>query len=266
MEGRTTRYVWDGNVVVHAATEGEPLITWEFEPNGFTPIAKVEGEKKYSVVTDHLGAPTALLDEAGNLAWNAQLDLYGVAHMEVEKTTCQWRWPGQYDDAETGLYYNRFRYYDPISGSYISQDPIGLCGGLNAYAYTRDPSQWFDPFGLTSCKAVTNKRNKALREFSNTYFRTGDTLLLLTRESLEHILRRHHPRFWDKSVKTTQTFFGKNQTVGDILSLIDDTIRANRNQILQAGAQTEYHIEHVVDGSKYVLGVMRGHIGKFYTK
>jgi RHS repeat-associated protein len=120
--------------------------------SSFAPIAKVEGERRYGVVTDHLGAPRALFDEAGQIAWKAQLDLYGVARTDVMRTGCPWRWPGQYEDEETGLYYNRFRYYDPDAGRYISQDPIGLAGGLSAYAYTGDPFAAVDPLGLSGCR------------------------------------------------------------------------------------------------------------------
>ncbi|MFE8604972.1 RHS repeat-associated core domain-containing protein [Archangium violaceum] len=66
----------------------------------------------------------------------------------VVRSLRPWRWPGQYEDEETGLYYNRFRYYDPSTGQYISQDPIGLLGGLDPYAYTDDPLTHVDPFGL----------------------------------------------------------------------------------------------------------------------
>jgi RHS repeat-associated protein len=147
--GKTTLYVWDGNDLVHEVREGEALVTWEFEPGTFAPVAKVEGEKRYGVVTDHLGAPKVLLDEAGKLAWKAQLDVYGVAQIAVEKTRCPWRWPGQYEDEETGLYYNRFRYYDPESGRYVSQDPIGLNGGFALYGYAYDPIGSVDPLGLS---------------------------------------------------------------------------------------------------------------------
>lgn len=61
---------------------------------------------------------------------------------------CPFRYQGQYEDVETGLYYNRFRYYDPEAGSYISQDPAGLKGGWEFYAYVKDPCTWIDPFGL----------------------------------------------------------------------------------------------------------------------
>lgn len=93
-----------------------PSPPWVFEPGTFTPLAKIEGRKRYGVVSDHLGSPTMLATEAGRIAWRAQLDVYGVPREEEgvatadERTANPWRFPGQYEDAETGLYYNRFRY------------------------------------------------------------------------------------------------------------------------------------------------------------
>jgi RHS repeat-associated protein len=58
------------------------------------------------------------------------------------------RFRGQYLDRETGLHYNTFRYYDPDIGRFINQDPIGLLGGSNLYAYAPNPLIWIDPFGL----------------------------------------------------------------------------------------------------------------------
>jgi RHS repeat-associated protein len=83
-----------------------------------------------------------------------QLDLFGVPKEESseDREACPWRWPGQYEDREIGLYYNRFRYYDPALGQYISEDPIGLEGGLSTYAYVRDICAAFDLFGLSSCQ------------------------------------------------------------------------------------------------------------------
>jgi RHS repeat-associated protein len=146
--GKTTRFVWDGHHVVHELTGEGGRVTWVFEPGTFAPLAKAEGDERYGVVTDHLGTPKMMADEAGALAWKGQLDVYGVARNDVARTACPWRWPGQYEDPETGLYYNRFRYYDPETGRYISQDPIRLRGGLNLFAYTTDPLTWLDPFGL----------------------------------------------------------------------------------------------------------------------
>ncbi len=149
--GKTTEYAWDGHYLVHEITEGRETVTWEMEPGTFAPLAKIEGSKRYGVVTDHLGTPQLLVDEAGDVAWKAQLDVYGVARQEVRRTGCPWRWPGQYEDEETELYYNRFRYYDPEAGQYVSQDPIGLAGSLEIYHYPHDPLTGIDPFGLAEC-------------------------------------------------------------------------------------------------------------------
>jgi RHS repeat-associated protein len=74
-----------------------------------------------------------------------------VAVKEVEEVENNIRFQGQYFDEETGLHYNRFRYYNPNTGQFITQDPIGLLGGVNNYQYAPNPVGWVDPFGL-SCK------------------------------------------------------------------------------------------------------------------
>src|SRR5690606_7693453 len=68
-----------------------------------------------------------------------------VAAQQIEQPL---RFQGQYHDSETGLHYNRYRYYDPDIGRFISQDPIGLLGGINLYQYAPNPVGWVDPFGL----------------------------------------------------------------------------------------------------------------------
>lgn len=124
-------------------------LTWIFEPDSLAPLAKiVDGERWFSIVTDHLGTPSAMFDDSGRLAWRAELDLLGALRTGADAAACPFRFPGQYEDEETGLFYNRFRYYDPVGGVYISQDPLRLRGGLALYAYVRDALTAFDPFGL----------------------------------------------------------------------------------------------------------------------
>uniref|UniRef100_UPI00286F2439 RHS repeat-associated core domain-containing protein n=1 Tax=Anaerosporobacter sp. TaxID=1872529 RepID=UPI00286F2439 len=65
-----------------------------------------------------------------------------------EQTFIPFRFQGQYEDEEIGLYYNRFRYYSPEDGCYTQQDPIGLAGGIRLYGYVHDSNTWIDPFGL----------------------------------------------------------------------------------------------------------------------
>ncbi|MFD2909219.1 RHS repeat-associated core domain-containing protein [Flavobacterium ardleyense] len=110
----------------------------------------MRGEKKFSILADHLGTPTHLFSEQGDTIWEGSLDSYGKLRIDKgEIGSCPFRYQGQYEDLETGLYYNRFRYYDHEEGRYISQDPIGLISGEpNLYAYVQDPNGWVDVFGL----------------------------------------------------------------------------------------------------------------------
>src|SRR5690606_28553357 len=88
---------------------------------------------------------------------------YGeVASCEGEVGFIPFRFQGQYEDVETGLYYNRFRYYAPEEGMYISQDPIGLAGNNpNFYGYVLDSNVEVDIFGLDCRKAVkTNSKGQ----------------------------------------------------------------------------------------------------------
>ena len=87
---------------------------------------------------DHIGMPMALTDQTGQVAWAAKLDPWGNVLQEYNPQGMHQaiRQPGQHHDRETGLYYNRHRYYDPVVGSYVNQDPIGLMGGVNIYSYT----------------------------------------------------------------------------------------------------------------------------------
>jgi RHS repeat-associated protein len=126
------------------------LITWLFEPESFAPVAKLTGGERYSIVTDYLGTPCAMLDDAGRTVWSASVSIYGdLRNLVGDRHACPFRWPGQYEDQETGLYYNRFRYYDFSAGVFIRQDPVLLFGGPRLYSYVTDPFASTDVFGLT---------------------------------------------------------------------------------------------------------------------
>lgn len=99
---------------------------------------------------DHLGTPLALTDQQGNIAWAARLDPWGNVEEEYNPHNIDQaiRLPGQHHDQETGLYYNRHRYYDPRLGGYVNQDPIGWQGGISFYGYPVNPNLGIDPLGL----------------------------------------------------------------------------------------------------------------------
>ena len=157
----TFRFVWDGNVLLHETfkkdnSENTELTTWVFE--GFVPTAKLVNGKAYSIISDHLGTPILAVNSDGMEVWNRQLDIYGRVRKEYKHSSLgdevfpfvPFLYQGQYYDFETNLAYNRFRYYSPETGAYISQDPIGLAGGNpTLYGYVFDPNSWIDPLGLS---------------------------------------------------------------------------------------------------------------------
>ena len=118
-----------------------------FDENSFVPVVKLVGDKSYSILTDHLGTPYEAYDENGEKVWARELDPYGNA-IAGDSSFIPFLYQGQYYDEEIGLAYNRFRYYSPESGTYISQDPIRLAGGLAFYGYVMDCNGWVDVFGL----------------------------------------------------------------------------------------------------------------------
>lgn len=132
----------------------ENLVTWVFG-DGFVPRAKITKDGCYSIISDYLGTPVEAYDGNGNKVWERELDIYGrvkTGRNETgERNFIPFRFQGQYEDGETGLYYNRFRYYSPEEGCYTQQDPIGLAGGNpTLYGYVFNTLWELDPFGLWS--------------------------------------------------------------------------------------------------------------------
>lgn len=150
-------FVWDGDVVLHeirgngSGDAEADIVHWEFEPDGFAPISKMEDGNSYYCVNDVAGNPRELVGEDGELVWAALFTTWGEVHEErVSKVDCPIRFQGQWFDAETGLHYNRFRYYNSKVGRFVSLDPIRLSNGSNDYFYSINTTGWIDPFGLTS--------------------------------------------------------------------------------------------------------------------
>jgi RHS repeat-associated protein len=145
--------------------EDENAIRWIYEPGSFTPLARYEKGLLHYAVTDTVGRIQELMTEVGTIVWRGQQQLWGREEgiNQEAHPRCRLRFPGQYEDEESGLYYNRFRYYDCGTGQYLSADPVGLAGGLNTYAYVVNPLTWVDPLGLTGCCGQFASRNEAFR-------------------------------------------------------------------------------------------------------
>jgi RHS repeat-associated protein len=153
-----TNYLWAGDQLVQESRNNIKK-TYLYEPHSFKPVALVQDDEVYHYHLDHLGTPRELTNEQGKIVWKVRYKTYGnVALNECEEIENNIRFQGQYFDEETGLHYNRHRYYNPDTGQFINQDPIGLLGGINNYQYAPNPTGWVDPFGLT-CKDERRQRH-----------------------------------------------------------------------------------------------------------
>ncbi len=179
-------YRWDGDQLIgqqqyYADGSAAREVQWVYEPGSFRPLAQVEAQgdstQLHYIVTDLTGTARELCSEEGEIRWRGEQGLWG-AHREErrpiplrrylgdaanEEVYCELRYQGQLYDAETGLYYNRHRYYDAESGQYLSPDPIGLGGGIRPQGYVHNPLEWVDPLGLTEsvCKDASGRPLKS---------------------------------------------------------------------------------------------------------
>ena len=157
--GVTTDYLYNakgervvkqvGSVIIHyhydpagqliAETSESGAVIREYVYLGRERLAAIDpsanGGTVYFIHTDHLGTPIILTNESSVTVWKARHEPFGATNQTVNSVIFNLRFPGQYYDAETGLYYNYFRDYDPQIGRYFQTDPIGQIGGINLYSY-----------------------------------------------------------------------------------------------------------------------------------
>lgn len=103
----------------------------------------------YHYHVDPNGCPTRLTDKIGRVVWSASYNAWGsISDEHAQQIQNLLRFQGQYYDIETDLHYNRYRYYEPVLGQFVSRDPLGLLAGENFYRYAPNPIAWADPLGL----------------------------------------------------------------------------------------------------------------------
>jgi RHS repeat-associated protein len=120
-----------------------------FRPSTFEPLA-IAAESVHYYETGASGLPHAVLREDGSAIWRGRFDALGqLVDAPVNEVEQPLRLQGQYFDSETDLAYNRFRYYDGHTGSFVSQDPLGQRAGPNPYSYADNVWGWVDVFGLS---------------------------------------------------------------------------------------------------------------------
>ncbi|WP_340618968.1 RHS repeat domain-containing protein, partial [Xenorhabdus entomophaga] len=173
--GERTTYLWDGDVpaeireyrhnrlhcIRHLVFDGWQLLAQQVQfftlnPENRSELIAGDIRTQYAVCAP-TGEPLALFDPQGHRVWRQPpQSLYGLrlgVSGENAALNPGLKFAGQWLDEESGLVYNRFRYYSPVAGQYLTPDPIGLLGGENPYAYVSNPASWIDPLGLAKVKA-----------------------------------------------------------------------------------------------------------------
>jgi RHS repeat-associated protein len=132
---KKTTFTWDGDRLLSDRAPGEQPREFVHYPGSFVPFAAIEGNGTIRYYNnDVAGLPQEVRDEEGNILWQARYDaLERVVRSKGSKRRFDnpIRLQGQYYDEELGLCYNRHRYYDPETCSFISKDPLGLAAGTN---------------------------------------------------------------------------------------------------------------------------------------
>ena len=163
----TTYFLWSGDTLLAEYNASGVLQRRYLYAAGFAPVQvhDIAGATTtaYDVHTDHLDTPRLLTSSTGAVVWSSHHEPFGKAHIASDPDgdgthlAFPLRFPGQYEDSETGLHYNRHRYYDPQIGRYLSPDPLGQADGTHLYQYAQgDPLSTIDPLGLISGKTLVN--------------------------------------------------------------------------------------------------------------
>ena len=173
-----TRFVWDGSRLLQEVYARGRYTYVYADQDSYEPLAQIHnytnaGFETYQEINyfhcDQIGIPREMTDKDGRLLWFGDYDGWGRLDSETNITGAHqpFRLQNQYCDAETGLHYNFFRYYDPNSGRFVTQDPIKYLGSANFYTYAFNITNWIDFLGLNPFKVysrlrqIFNKANKA---------------------------------------------------------------------------------------------------------
>lgn len=155
IDGARTFFVWDGNVL---AADVTPSGSREFlyRRKSAEPVLCIERAQQQAngrclyFVTDDNGCPRRVVSISGRVEWAAIYGAFGKAvSIQAKGFDNPLRLQGQYADSATGLHFNRHRFFDPDTGTFVSPDPLGLNAGSDPYRFAPNVWNWIDPLGLT---------------------------------------------------------------------------------------------------------------------
>ncbi|MBK8164193.1 MAG: hypothetical protein IPK65_13970 [Gammaproteobacteria bacterium] len=180
VSGTSTLYIYDeqGQLIGEYDNTGTAINETVYLDT--QPVGILRSSAAYYVHTDQLNTPRAITDSANTIIWRWDSDPFGTTAANEDPDansvtfTYNLRFPGQYYDQESGLSYNYFRDYDPVTGRYVESDPIGQWGGVNTYLYVNANTISFaDPYGLYPGEDIIEFIPDAIGadiDFSQNYF------------------------------------------------------------------------------------------------
>ena len=218
---------------------------WQYVPSGIVTqdvLDNVEKAKQplvkiYHYHNNHLGTPQELSDEKGDVVWLSYDRAWGGSFDSIYKQQFidnfamtanelqPFKFQGQSLDAETGLYYNRFRYYDSDVGMFISRDPIGLLGGNNVFQYAPNPIGWIDPWGLKSANGRTHITYEGVKD-GKPYI--GYASMDGVNRTAEEVLKYRYPNFDNFDIEPKPVYIGTDQKGKDIARGLEQRLFENR--------------------------------------
>ncbi|EMI3929786.1 AAA family ATPase [Salmonella enterica subsp. enterica serovar Typhimurium] len=227
-----TDFVWEGFRLLQENVQQQGWRTYLYDAEQpYTPVASVTGKGESRQVwyyhTDVTGTPQEVTAADGTLVWAGYIRGFGENAADISNSGAYFhqplRLPGQYFDDETGLHYNLFRYYAPECGRFVSQDPIGLRGGLNLYQYAPNSLTWIDPLGLDVIRlrhytsnqgfAAIKESMKILAGDQNAVFAVrakGKPLSMADAADKFKIKQNHARNYIDFDMDTNRVEFRKN--------------------------------------------------------
>jgi RHS repeat-associated protein len=185
---RTCFHYSDEGLVGEYEASGTVIKTYGYKPGSTwstDPLFMKVGADYYYYHNDHIGTPQKMTSVTGAVVWSATYSSFGEASVGTETVTNNLRLGGQFLDAESELHYNWFRYYDPKTGRYLREDPVGFIGGTNYYLYvSNNPIIYVDSTGLIKSGSFNAGKCKEVGRVIVPQIATGDPLYSYEAERL----------------------------------------------------------------------------------